>query len=280
MYVSRRVSGEGWILAGDAACFVDPLFSTGVHLALSSGVMAAALAHSTLKDPAIARPAGEVYQQLYYQQYSHFRELARLFYASNRTVQSYFWEARRILGDDALTPREAFVRATAGQSPRGYERSVLSHGALPGEFAGEASRLKGDCAVASRRIRRGLSQRRRPRRLPAARRGGQPPTPPRARRRRVRVGADVLTSPAWPEGVPLSTLVAWFVSRLDGSRSFRAALDEVAQRTGEHAQPAIDAAREAALRILYVDGLVEGLGEGVIAERKTSGRAPDALNPH
>src|SRR5262249_21201596 len=41
-YLSERFVGPGWILCGDAACFIDPLFSTGVHLALSSGLMAAA----------------------------------------------------------------------------------------------------------------------------------------------------------------------------------------------------------------------------------------------
>jgi flavin-dependent dehydrogenase len=37
-YVSDEVVGDGYILVGDAACFVDPLFSAGVHLALTAGV--------------------------------------------------------------------------------------------------------------------------------------------------------------------------------------------------------------------------------------------------
>ncbi len=41
-YVSEAFSGPGWFLAGDAACFLDPLLSTGVHLALYSGLLAAA----------------------------------------------------------------------------------------------------------------------------------------------------------------------------------------------------------------------------------------------
>ncbi|HIO63235.1 MAG TPA: FAD-binding protein, partial [Dehalococcoidia bacterium] len=35
-YTTNRMVGDGWILLGDAACFVDPLFSSGVHLALMS----------------------------------------------------------------------------------------------------------------------------------------------------------------------------------------------------------------------------------------------------
>jgi flavin-dependent dehydrogenase len=32
-YDSARFYGPGYLLAGDAACFIDPVFSTGVHLA-------------------------------------------------------------------------------------------------------------------------------------------------------------------------------------------------------------------------------------------------------
>ena len=124
-YSSRELAGESFVLAGDAACFVDPLFSSGVHLALSSGVLAAAYVTSALNDPELGRAAAAVYSEQYRQQYEHFRELARLFYASNRTVDSYFWEARRITGADEATPaRLAFVRAVAGQPLAVNERAV------------------------------------------------------------------------------------------------------------------------------------------------------------
>jgi flavin-dependent dehydrogenase len=37
----RRVRGSGWLAVGDAAGFIDPLFSTGVHLALTGALRAA-----------------------------------------------------------------------------------------------------------------------------------------------------------------------------------------------------------------------------------------------
>jgi flavin-dependent dehydrogenase len=40
-YRSRKVAGEGWVLVGDAFGFLDPLYSSGVLLALRSGEMAA-----------------------------------------------------------------------------------------------------------------------------------------------------------------------------------------------------------------------------------------------
>jgi flavin-dependent dehydrogenase len=40
-YRSRQVSGDGWVLVGDAFGFLDPLYSSGVLLALKSGQLAA-----------------------------------------------------------------------------------------------------------------------------------------------------------------------------------------------------------------------------------------------
>ena len=40
-YRSTRVAGEGWVLVGDAFGFLDPLYSSGVLLALKSGELAA-----------------------------------------------------------------------------------------------------------------------------------------------------------------------------------------------------------------------------------------------
>lgn len=40
-YRSKRCSGDGWVLVGDAFGFLDPLYSSGVLLALKSGSLAA-----------------------------------------------------------------------------------------------------------------------------------------------------------------------------------------------------------------------------------------------
>src|SRR5262249_24241933 len=105
------------------------------HLALMAGVLAAAFVTTVLKDPSMQEAAGRVYKELYYKEYDHFRSLAQLFYSSNRTVESYFWEARRLLGVEGhLSSRQAFIRAVAGQPPRGYARVVLEHGQAPTQF--------------------------------------------------------------------------------------------------------------------------------------------------
>jgi flavin-dependent dehydrogenase len=41
-YKAEQLAGPGWFLIGDAAAFIDPLFSTGIHLAFVGAVTAAA----------------------------------------------------------------------------------------------------------------------------------------------------------------------------------------------------------------------------------------------
>jgi flavin-dependent dehydrogenase len=40
-YVCRRFAGDGWLLVGDAAAFIDPVFSTGVYLGMVGAFRAA-----------------------------------------------------------------------------------------------------------------------------------------------------------------------------------------------------------------------------------------------
>ena len=47
-YECRQIAGDGYLLLGDAAAFIDPIFSTGVWLAMSSGEMAADALHAAL----------------------------------------------------------------------------------------------------------------------------------------------------------------------------------------------------------------------------------------
>ena len=49
-YRARRIAGEGWVLIGDAFAFLDPIYSSGVFLALKSGEMAAEAVSSALRD--------------------------------------------------------------------------------------------------------------------------------------------------------------------------------------------------------------------------------------
>jgi flavin-dependent dehydrogenase len=259
-YLSTEVAGDGWVLAGDAACFIDPLFSSGIHLALSAGTLATALVNTSLRDPELGAEARPIYQQLYYQQYSHFRELAKLFYSSNLSTDSYFWETRRRFnsGDENMSPRAAFVRAVAGQPPRGYERVVLEKGSPPEGFADEVA------AIESARDRRAAEFRQL---LAAGSLGGlRPRLAPGAVLEEAPVLADLLFERGFvirtegrPEGVPLSSAAARLVSLLDGSRTVEEAVAVIVDGLDPDARSSLARASASLLQTLHVEGVLAGI---------------------
>jgi len=48
-YRARRIAGDGWVLCGDAFGFLDPIYSSGVLLALKTAELAADSVHEALK---------------------------------------------------------------------------------------------------------------------------------------------------------------------------------------------------------------------------------------
>ena len=80
-YSSKRIAGDGFCLIGDAFAFLDPLFSSGVFLALKSGEMAADAIHAGL---AAGAPLTAAHFEAYYGRQVHsvtaFRHLVRAFY--------------------------------------------------------------------------------------------------------------------------------------------------------------------------------------------------------
>ena len=63
-YVSERCHGANYVMLGDAYAFIDPVFSSGVLLAMNSGVIAADAIDTCLKDPAKAPAALKRFDQL------------------------------------------------------------------------------------------------------------------------------------------------------------------------------------------------------------------------
>ncbi len=51
-YDSARMGGPGWVLVGDAFAFLDPVFSSGVYLAMSGAEQAAHVVDAALREPA------------------------------------------------------------------------------------------------------------------------------------------------------------------------------------------------------------------------------------
>jgi clorobiocin biosynthesis protein Clo-hal len=113
--------GEGWAAAGDAAVFVDPILSSGVTLALQSGHRAAYTWLTARSRPELDREQlWRAYADYLRGEAFSFLQLARFFYANNRSAESWWWEAQRLLnarGKLELEPRQAFSLATAGFFP-------------------------------------------------------------------------------------------------------------------------------------------------------------------
>lgn len=68
-YQSERIFGDGYMLLGDAYAFVDPVFSSGVHIALNSATHAVDVVDAALRDdPELERMqaeyAGKIHQAL------------------------------------------------------------------------------------------------------------------------------------------------------------------------------------------------------------------------
>jgi flavin-dependent dehydrogenase len=92
-YHSKRIGGDGFCLVGDAFAFLDPLFSTGVFLALKSGEMAADTVHEAL---AAGKPITAATFEPYYAKQRHavmsFRRLVRAFYNLTFSFREFLQE--------------------------------------------------------------------------------------------------------------------------------------------------------------------------------------------
>ncbi|MET9789295.1 NAD(P)/FAD-dependent oxidoreductase [Streptomyces canus] len=98
-YISQRFTGPGYLMIGDAACFLDPLLSTGVHLATFSALLAAASVSAVISGELSEDEATSFFAKAYRQAYERLLVVVSFFYKSyNR--ESQFFEA------DKLTRRE------------------------------------------------------------------------------------------------------------------------------------------------------------------------------
>ncbi|MGC5021021.1 NAD(P)/FAD-dependent oxidoreductase [Micromonospora sp. DT47] len=115
-YVTESFAGPGYLLAGDAACFLDPLLSTGVHLATYSGMLAAASLSSVLRGEVAEKDAWAFYETVYRHSYERLLVLVSVFYESYRGKDYHFYNAQRLTADerDRLNVQAAFDRIITG----------------------------------------------------------------------------------------------------------------------------------------------------------------------
>ncbi|MEU3954554.1 chloramphenicol-biosynthetic FADH2-dependent halogenase CmlS [Streptomyces achromogenes] len=116
-YESDLFSRDRFFLCGDAACFTDPLFSQGVHLASQSAVSAAAAIDRITQHEDELQEVHAWYNRTYRETYEQYHEFLASFYtfASFTEPESEFWTKRRIseADDDRLSRKAWFDRLVA-----------------------------------------------------------------------------------------------------------------------------------------------------------------------
>ena len=119
-YDTEVFSADRYFLCGDAACFTDPLFSQGVHLASQSAVSAAAAIDRITHNGEESDAVHAWYNRTYREAYEQYHEFLASFYtfASFTEPDSEFWRKRRITesDDDRLSRKKWFEKlVSSGQ---------------------------------------------------------------------------------------------------------------------------------------------------------------------
>jgi flavin-dependent dehydrogenase len=99
-YIAGRFCGDGWAIVGDAACFIDPLLSTGVHLALYSGLTAAASVISIDRGEVTRDEGLRFFEFAYRRAYTRMFALVSIMYERYLGKDGFFATSDRLIGDD------------------------------------------------------------------------------------------------------------------------------------------------------------------------------------
>jgi FAD-dependent halogenase len=114
-YANTKFWRPGMVLVGDAACFVDPVFSSGVHLATYSAMLAARSINTVLAGTVDEQTAFREFEQRYLREYGVFYDFLVSFYDMHVVEDSYFWSAKKVT-DSTTSDLESFVSLVGGVS--------------------------------------------------------------------------------------------------------------------------------------------------------------------
>lgn len=98
-YRSRYSASDGLVLAGDAFGFLDPVFSSGVYLALRSGEVVADTVDAALADGDVSAGRFTEYSRMMRHEIEAMRRLVYAFYNHNFSFKEFFMEFPDHRGD-------------------------------------------------------------------------------------------------------------------------------------------------------------------------------------
>lgn len=82
----RQLAGNGWVTAGDAAFFIDPCYSSGVHLAMQSGERVADVFLAQPHDRPVAQDAFSEYESKLRHHQKYVTRMVEAFYMATRNT--------------------------------------------------------------------------------------------------------------------------------------------------------------------------------------------------
>jgi FAD-dependent halogenase len=124
-YIQEKFWRPGMALAGDAACFIDPVFSSGVHLATYSGLLLARSINTWLGGAVAEDRCFDEFEARYRKEYALFHDFLVGFYDMHKDEDSYFWSAKKVTGSQAAG-LESFVELVGGGASG--EKGLLNAG--------------------------------------------------------------------------------------------------------------------------------------------------------
>jgi halogenation protein CepH len=112
-YCHTRFWRPGLALVGDAACFIDPVFSSGVHLATYSALLAARSINTCMRKLVDEERAFTEFEGRYLREYRHFYDFLIAFYDVGQELDGYYWAARKVMNSPERG-NEAFIQLVGG----------------------------------------------------------------------------------------------------------------------------------------------------------------------
>jgi len=123
-YLNRQTCGDGWVMIGDARAFLDPIYSSGLYLALGSAELAAQCIDDALKNDDVSAERLGRFEPALWKGVDVVRRLIHAFYDPNFSFPKFaerFPEHRAALIDclvgDVIKDMSGFTAALAQMTP-------------------------------------------------------------------------------------------------------------------------------------------------------------------
>ena len=141
-YICKKMQGPGYLLVGDAAAFVDPILSTGVHLAMDGALKAALAINTSLTDADLTDRAMQWYEQEYQKSASDYLHMAHHWYHGHRSQVAWFSQAKQLVAPESnLSVRQAFIQLSGAYSTGIQDQTDLKLTSLGGFSPGQLNTM-------------------------------------------------------------------------------------------------------------------------------------------